>query len=202
MKPSIATRNVQHGFTLLELMIVTAIIGILASLAVPSYQAYIYRARATEVLLVMDKIKTVLAGLQAQTGATLGTPIKLGGNAETPNDMAAPALSYCVSVQTKCPDKFKVVSGLNRSEMEFKHLGVRLLVSSGYFNADSPGQYKLSIDEASEITRRDPALHTTAQQIILAVHHVMKPHAYRDALSSSKSNSSAYLYFNINGTRP
>lgn len=202
MKPTSTAQHLERGFTLLELMIVIAIIGILASLAVPSYQAYIYRAKATEVLLEMDKIKTVLAGLQAQSGASLGTPIKLADNVEAPNDMAAPALAYCVSVKTKCVDKFKVVSGLSRGELEFKHLGVRLVVSSGYLHTDSPGQYKISINEASEITRRDPALHNTAQQIILAVHHVMKPHTYRDALSSNKSSSSAYLYFNMNGARP
>jgi prepilin-type N-terminal cleavage/methylation domain-containing protein len=188
-------RKVQHGFTLLELMIVTAIVGILAAVAVPSYQAYVYRAKAAEVIVVMDKIKTVLAGLQSQTGATLGTPLKLGDNTAARNDMSAPALTYCISVQTKCVDGYKLVSGLNRGELEFKHLGVRLLVSSGYLHTDSPGQYKISINEATDITRHDPPLHATARQIMLAVHHVMKPHTYLNKVG----HGDVYLYFNMNG---
>lgn len=188
-------KQLQRGFTLLEVLIVIAIVGILASVALPSYQAYTYRAKASEVILVMDKIKTVLSGLQAQTGSTLGTPVKLADNTSALNDMTAPALSYCVTVQTKCPDKFKVVSGLNSGELEFKHLGVRLMVSSGYLHADSSGQYKISINEATEITRHDPALHVTAQQVMLAVHHVMKPHTYLDKIG----HDSVYLYFNMSG---
>ncbi|MBO6752868.1 MULTISPECIES: pilin [Spongiibacter] len=51
-------KKVQQGFTLIELMIVVAIIGILAAVALPAYQDYTVRAKMTEVLGIMASAKT------------------------------------------------------------------------------------------------------------------------------------------------
>lgn len=62
-------RSAQQGFTLIELMIVIAIVGILAAIALPAYQDYTVRARLSEVLAVAAEGKTTIAEFAAATGA-------------------------------------------------------------------------------------------------------------------------------------
>jgi type IV pilus assembly protein PilA len=61
-------KQVQKGFTLIELMIVIAIIGILAAIAIPAYQNYTIRSQVTEGLTLGDGWKTAIAEYYANTG--------------------------------------------------------------------------------------------------------------------------------------
>ena len=66
-------RSIQKGFTLIELMIVVAIIGILAAVALPAYQDYTVRAKVSEMVLAASAGRTSLSEAYAAKSAFPGT---------------------------------------------------------------------------------------------------------------------------------
>jgi type IV pilus assembly protein PilA len=84
-------KKIQHGFTLIELMIVVAIIGILAAVAIPSYQDYTKRAYVTEGMVLVGAVKTGIAEFYSSNGAMplnnssagVSAPTLIAGNSVT-----------------------------------------------------------------------------------------------------------------------
>jgi type IV pilus assembly protein PilA len=76
-------KRLQKGFTLIELMIVVAIIGILAAVALPAYQDYTIRAKVSELILAASSARTAITeqaqNLNGMSNAGVGITIMAGG---------------------------------------------------------------------------------------------------------------------------
>ena len=98
-------RNLQKGFTLIELMIVVAIIGILAAVALPAYQDYTKKAKMSEVILAASGCRTTITEVY-QSGSASAAPGANGWGCES----ASSPSKYVKSVTTSANGRITVVA--------------------------------------------------------------------------------------------
>jgi len=88
-KKEIHMKRMQKGFTLIELMIVVAIVGILAAIALPAYQDYLVRSRVSEGLARGAEAKTSVAEFLSANGRFPATAISAGFNSARAGQVAS-----------------------------------------------------------------------------------------------------------------
>ena len=92
-------KQIQTGFTLIELMIVVAIIGILAAVAIPAYSDYTAKAQASEAFIMLDGVKSAISSEISQDAAVVncGVPAAVVGKF---SNLALPTVAANVCTAT------------------------------------------------------------------------------------------------------
>jgi type IV pilus assembly protein PilA len=100
-------RTVQQGFTLIELMIVVAIIGILAAVALPAYQDYTKRAKMSEVILAASACRTTITEVYQSQSNSANLPAANGWGCEVASGSGT---KYVASIETSDAGKITVTA--------------------------------------------------------------------------------------------
>lgn len=133
-------KKVQQGFTLIELMIVIAIIGILAAVALPAYQDYTIRAKMSEVVLAASACRTTISEV-SQTGfATAPTEADSFGCGEGGSE-ASPISQYVASVSTSADGVITVMATNIANAVNGKKIELRPYTDAGLQTAATANDF-------------------------------------------------------------
>lgn len=128
--------NAQKGFTLIELMIVVAIIGILAAIAIPAYQDYTIRSRVSEAVTALSAAKATIGENIANNGGVIATGACAGyTNQATATENVA---------STSCTDTTGVVTATTTTKA-----GAFTITMTPTVNADKTVVWTCTVPSAS-----------------------------------------------------
>ena len=133
-------RSIQKGFTLIELMIVVAIIGILAAVALPAYQDYTIRAKVTEGIVLGSSLKLVVADNAANASAAATGGLFTG---MATGDGTAP--TQCVSGATCALQTPAATGGLTKNVASITGTTATGVIAVAYSTAIAPAASNLLV---------------------------------------------------------
>lgn len=150
-------KTLQKGFTLIELMIVVAIVGILAAIALPAYQDYIARAKMTEPLAKLDELKLSVAEYVASNNATPDNASSAGiGSAGGWTAISGPTYYTDVGYQ-EVTNGTTVAVAVRLNGAANAALNQKALIMTGTVEADGSVSWTCSSDVAATALKYLPA---------------------------------------------